>query len=1151
MARKSNVDNFEILEQLPVAIICIDELGSIQFANHKTSELFSIESEELIGSDIFSEQFQWGDFSGNVFKKGTNPLLDELHQSEFTFRKSFTFFDCVGTMHEVNLIANRNQDQPYIVLYLEEKTKNIIKNPERELVVKNAALDCSMTPVVISKLDGTIIYLNQTFLDTWGYETADELIGQNPQTFWDEWYRVGEKLPILLEKGELTGELVGIRKDKSRFPMSFSAKVFNNTSGVPELILASFSDISENISLKSERELSIELYHILSGDYDLRTTMQKVTKKIKKWSGCDAIGVRLKEGYDYPYFETRGFASNFVELERSLCFQGDGGVSESSYSGNPILECVCGNVLMGQVDSSLPFFTEEGSFWFNNTEMLLKEVGTNLANTRIRNRCMKEGYHSIALIPLKSQGEIYGLIQLNDKRKEMFAESDINTFEYLASIIALGLVQKRYQKELQESEARYRNYIEHSPTAVFIMDNQGIIVDVNPSAVVLTGFAYEEIVGHHFTEFSVEEERDEHRVHFQGLLKNKVRRQSLVRSLRKNKELSFWTVDTAILPNGHIIGFAQDITEQFKSRLMYKELFDNIPSGVVVYESFNNGEDFIIKDVNTSVEKIERIGRSQMIGMKLATVFPGVRQFGLFDVITRVWKTGITETLPVSLYSDSRISGWRENLVYKLPSGEVVTIYQDVTEKKVAESALRESESKLRAAFNAASNVAFTTIDPTGTECILDFSPGAENVFGYKREEILGSSFLVLIPEESRDGVTMRFNKVVSSGHACAEQMSLLNSDGNIFPAICSLHPIFDIAGQLSSLLMVSIDISEQKRAEEAFAKSEKHLRLMFTAAVDVAFIQVDDISGKITEFSPGASKIYGYSKDEIVGKDISILHAPEYLDSLPKIMETIRRSEVWNDENARMKRKNGDIIPVKFSVYPLQNDQNEIYAALGVSLDMSTHYEAENKIRQSLMEKESLLKEIHHRVKNNLNIVTSLLNLQAMKLENESPLQVILSEAINRIRSMAMVHERLYRSGNLSSIMLKEHIESLVQELRNVLVLDNRIEFDVDISDVGVNIEKAIPVSLIITELITNSVKHAFLDGQNGLIKIYVTEDGDDIVSIQIEDNGKGLPSNLDISKDGNLGFELLRVLVDQLHGKFSVMKTCGTCICISFPIS
>lgn len=164
-------------------------------------------------------------------------------------------------------------------------------------------------------------------------------------------------------------------------------------------------------------------------------------------------------------------------------------------------------------------------------------------------------------------------------------------------------------------------------------------------------------------------------------------------------------------------------------------------SGVAVYEAKDNGKDFIIKDFNRAAEKIDKVNKEDIIGESVLKVFPGVKDFGLFKVFQEVYKTGKPQHHPISFYKDQRITGWRENYVYKLPSGEIVAVYDDVTERKQAEKQIKDSEEHLKILFDYAPD-AYYISDIKGK--FIDGNKASERLMGYKKEELIGKSFLKL-----------------------------------------------------------------------------------------------------------------------------------------------------------------------------------------------------------------------------------------------------------------------------------------------------------------------------------------------------------------------------------------------------------------------
>nr|MDA8121055.1 ATP-binding protein [Deltaproteobacteria bacterium] len=254
------------------------------------------------------------------------------------------------------------------------------------------------------------------------------------------------------------------------------------------------------------REATIELLRICNKAGTLEELMRDLMVHFRNLTGCEAIGVRLRQGDDFPYHETRGFPEEFVLAENRLCAIDEKGEILRDGAGHPLYDCMCGNILCGRFDPSRPFFTARGSFWSGSTTELLASTTDADRQAKTRNRCNGEGYESVALIPLRSQGETFGLFQFNDKRMGRFTAERIALLEDLVDHVAIALAKLRADEALRLSEERYRslfeNMLEGYAYCEMVLENgeyrDFLYLDVNPAFERLTGLTG--VVGKRVTE---------------------------------------------------------------------------------------------------------------------------------------------------------------------------------------------------------------------------------------------------------------------------------------------------------------------------------------------------------------------------------------------------------------------------------------------------------------------------------------------------------------------------------------------------------------------------------------------------------------------------------------------------------------------------
>ncbi len=300
--------------------------------------------------------------------------------------------------------------------------------------------------------------------------------------------------------------------------------------------------------------------------------------------------------------------------------------------------------------------------------------------------------------------------------------------------------------------------------------------------------------------------------------------------------------------------------------------------------------------------------------------------------------------------------------------------------------------------------------------------------------------------------------------------------------------------------------------------------------------------------------KTYGYSEGEVLGRHVSLLGTE--VASKPDaagesaVGETSRQSarELYH------RRKGGEVFPVSLSRSVIHDEKGLNIAIVGVARDISAWKEAEARLTSSLNEKEVLLKEIHHRVKNNLQVVSSLLSLQSGFVKDEQTIDA-LRDSQNRVKSMALIHERLYQSESLDKINFGGYVQSLVNHVKSSFQGMGEIDVEVDVSDMFVDVDVAIPCGLIINELASNSFKHAFNGrAQQGRVHIWLSQQstmqGEDELVLQVRDNGKGFPSGLDLDQVASLGLQLVNSLVQQLQGTIGLSSENGACSKVIIPL-
>jgi len=332
---------------------------------------------------------------------------------------------------------------------------------------------------------------------------------------------------------------------------------------------------------------------------------------------------------------------------------------------------------------------------------------------------------------------------------------------------------KQAEEIIRKHEERFRKMVQNSMDAISLFSPEGTFLYISEAVNRILGYRPEEMVGRQWEQFVHPDDIPMMATKLAHLLEETENIETA--EMRARHQDGSWRWIDIVGNNrvgdpeiGAVILNFRDITDRRlaeqaieESEHKFKELFENMSSSVAVYEVVGDGEDFVFRAFNKSAEKADQVNRKDLIGKSVREVFPGVRDMGLFDVFRRVWQTGNPEQHPATLYKDGRIEGWKDNYVYKLPSGEIVAVYDDVTEQKRAEMAVKESEERFRSLFDRSLECIYS-YDLEGN--FLDANQSTLDLLGYDREDIPSMNFASLLLPEQLPQALQQLAEIVEGG---------------------------------------------------------------------------------------------------------------------------------------------------------------------------------------------------------------------------------------------------------------------------------------------------------------------------------------------------------------------------------------------------
>ena len=484
----------------------------------------------------------------------------------------------------------------------------------------------------------------------------------------------------------------------------------------------------------------------------------------------------------------------------------------------------------------------------------------------------------------------------------------------------------------------------------------------------------------------------------------------------------------------------------------------------------------------------------------------------------------------------------------------------DITERKRdEEAALRQSEEQFRALFNQTTGGIAQT-DVTGRFTLVNNRYC--DIVGRSREELLTLRMHDITHSDDVSANADQFRALTQGGPSFVVETRYLRPDGSAVWVHNDVAAVRDSHGRVSHIVAAVRDITEQKRNEETLhdlnatlearvderTKTLRQEKERFHSAFDHAPIGMALVApdGRCLRVNRSLCEIVGYTEAELLAVDFqTITHLEADLAHIRDMLAgTIHTYQV----EKQYVHKRGHIIHILLAVSLVRDPERKPLYFIAQIKDITEQKQAETQLKASLQEKEVLLKEVHHRVKNNLQIISTLFDLQSDHTQNRQVLELF-REGRARVRSMALIHERLYGSQDLARVDFREYVRQLVQDLYHTYkVSDDDIALYVEIAVPPLPLGIAIPCGLLLNELISNCLKHGFKDSSQGWIRVTLRGDGPNNV-LTVADDGVGFPQDLDFRNTTSFGMQLINTLVEQLKGKIELVNNRGTVVTITFP--
>lgn len=716
-------------------------------------------------------------------------------------------------------------------------------------------------------------------------------------------------------------------------------------------------DITERKRVEEERQIATDFLAMMNQSQGSKDLLHRAANFFQERTGCEAVGIRLREWEDYPYVETRGFATEFVQLESKLCARTASGHVLHDSSGKTVLECLCGSVIREHTEPMKSFYTEHGSFWTNGITELVAGAKADDLPFNARLNCKRAGYESVALFPMYVGEERIGLVQLNDSRKGRFSAQSIVLWERMAGHLATAVAKFQAEEALRSSQKQLQAIIDGAPdTVVFLKDIDGRFITINSRFEELLGITRDDVRGKTDYDIMTRDRADYYRAHDQQVLTTGqpmlIEEMALLADGNEHTLLSskFPLVDASGKPYA-VCAISTDITERKRmeevlqeSEKRYRNLFNSMNEGFCVVEVLfdANGKpvDYRFLEVNDAFER--QTGLHDAVGKRMRELAPDHEEYW-FEIYGKIALTGKAQHF---MNEASALNRWYDVYAYRVGEPElrrVAIIFNDFSDYKRAEEALQRSEKQFRNLANAIPQLSWMA---TADGWIFWYNDRWYEYTGTSPEAMEGWGWQTVHDPDALPQVLERWKLSIATGNPFDMVFPIRGADGVFRPFLTRIMPIKDEDGRVVRWFGTNTDISEQKKIEAELRNNEERLSI----ALDVAQMGEWERNLKtgVGTRSLRHAKIFGYSSVESEWNFEKFLThiLPENHTDVTEWYKSSLTGGSWDFET-QIRRLDGEMRWVWFRSHTRPDESGQPSHAYGIVMDITERKRTEEELRK------------------------------------------------------------------------------------------------------------------------------------------------------------------------------------------------------------